>query len=295
LAFLVLFCSQRFSFSAFVFSPTIPPMSNIAPLNDLDRAIMGACRSHSGKPEFYRQLAEGELWFLLPFHPEVEGEVLELKNGSPLPFAMLEDKQGLLVPLFSSEARLEEGLKKGKVPDRTYSAAAMPAVQLLEILGKAGLRAILNKSCATGQIVIPPDLMRDLADGTALTPMTPGPREHGKVKILDPADYPTNLIQPVFELLRRHRNFRAAWIFSTLETEPQPAAGRAYRMLILMEPHDDAMFHNLNITVQSARSQTDDVQLGLADESDVVYIAKLFAQAPPFYIAADYGQPPPPH
>jgi hypothetical protein len=39
------------------------------------------------------------------------------------------------------------------VPPRTYTAAAMPAVQMLEILGKAELRAVINKTCAT--IVFP--------------------------------------------------------------------------------------------------------------------------------------------
>jgi hypothetical protein len=47
-------------------------------------------------------------------------------------------------------------------------AAAMPAVQMLEILGKAELRAVINELCATGEITLPPNLMRDLADGSAL-------------------------------------------------------------------------------------------------------------------------------
>jgi len=81
-------------------------MSNSAPANDLDRAIMAVQRSKASLPELYRQLAAGELWFLLPYHPEIEGELLELKNGSPLPFASLTDQQGEAVPLFSSEVKL---------------------------------------------------------------------------------------------------------------------------------------------------------------------------------------------
>src|SRR2546429_502863 len=92
-----------------------------------------------------------------------KGRLEHGKLGLPLPFAMLEDGKDGIVPLFSSEARLEEALEKGRVPARTYSAASMPALQVLEILGKAGFRAVLNKSCATGEARIPPDLMRDLA------------------------------------------------------------------------------------------------------------------------------------
>src|SRR5436309_7974820 len=90
-----------------------PWMNNSAPANELDRAIMAVQRSKAGLPELYRQLAAGELWFLIPYHPEIEGDLLELKNGSPLPFASLTDQHGEVVPLFSSEARVEEALEKG--------------------------------------------------------------------------------------------------------------------------------------------------------------------------------------
>src|SRR5690349_20173167 len=136
-------------------------MSDFIPMNELDRAIMAVGRTRAGMADLYRLLVQGELWFLVRYHPEIEGEVLKLENGSPLPFAMLADAQGGIVPLFSSEARVEEGLEKGRVPPRTYTAGTMPAVQVLEILGKAGLRAVVNKSCATGELVLPPDLMRD--------------------------------------------------------------------------------------------------------------------------------------
>ncbi|MGH7953709.1 MAG: SseB family protein [Limisphaerales bacterium] len=262
-------------------------MNEFVPVNALDRAIMALRRSAAATPEFYRQLRQGELWFLVPYHPEVEGEVLEIKNGSPLPFAMLQDKEGEIVPLFSSEARLEEGLRNGSVPPHTYSAGDMPALQVLEILGKTGLRAVLNKGCATGEIVIPANLMRDLADGSALKPSPVKSQSETKaLKILNPADYPTDLIQPAFEFMRRHKHFRAAWIFLNGEN---PAR---YQFLILMHPQDATLFHDLNMTIQAARVKTkDEVELGLLDEKDSESIAQLFKQAPAFYIAADYTQP----
>jgi hypothetical protein len=267
-------------------------MSNFIPANDLDRAIVAVQRSKAGLPELYRQLAAGELWFLIPYHPEIEGELLELKNGSPLPFASLTDQQGEVVPLFSSEARLEEALDNGRVPARTYSVGSMPAVQVLEILGKVGLRAVINKSCATGQVLIPPNLMRDLADGSALAPMPLGERQHGKAKILNPADYPTDLIQPVFELLRLHRNFRAAWVFGGTEAKAQPEKGRSYQLLILMQPRDAVIFHDLSMVVAGLRPKVHELGVGLIDEKDLDSIKQLFRKAAPFYTAADYTRPP---
>src|ERR1043165_1620320 len=123
-------------------------------------------------PDFYRHLSEGELWFPVQYHPELEdGGKVPIQNGSRLPFAILRNKQGRdYVPLFSSEARYDEGWSKVELPPKSYLPAAMPAKQILEILGKAELHAEVNKFCSTGSLLIPPDMMRDLASGTVLTP-----------------------------------------------------------------------------------------------------------------------------
>src|SRR5215471_12288220 len=102
-------------------------------MNDLDRAIVAIRRSNANLPDFYRQLTEGELWFLIPYHPEVEGECLELNPGSPCPFVTLEDEKGVVVPLFSSEMRVDEAMKNANLPPRTHSAGAMSAMAVLEI------------------------------------------------------------------------------------------------------------------------------------------------------------------
>ncbi len=266
-------------------------MSEYIPTNALDRALMALQRSPAATADFYRELSEGELWFLVRFHPEIEGEVLEIKNGSPLPFAILEDQAGAVVPLFSSEARLDEGLKRGRVPERTFAAAAMPAKQVLEILGKANLRAVVNKSCGTGQIVIPANLMRDLANGRVFQPNPVQAQQRGRLKIINPADYPTNLIQPVFEFMRRHAKFRAAWVFDSSPLVKQPVPGRCYQLLFLMAPRDEGLFNDLNIAIQAARAPDDDVGLGLLDETDTGYIGQLFQKARPFFVAPDYPAP----
>jgi hypothetical protein len=268
-------------------------MSNYVPVNNLDKALSALQRSDAATPDFYRELAEGELWFLVTYHPEVENAVIQLKNGSPLPFARVKEGDGQVVPLYSSEERLNEGLKNGKVPPRTFSAASMPAKQALEIIGKVGLRAIVNKACSTGSIIIPPDLMRALADGTALKPraMSTGETRQVTLTILNPADYPTNLIQPVFELVRRHKNFRAAWIFGPPAVAGKAIDGKTYYLLLLMDPRDEVLFHDFNMVVQAASKGTCTVEMSLADEKDPPYVASLFKQANPFYVAADYKTP----
>jgi hypothetical protein len=263
-------------------------------MNDLDGAILALQRSTAATPEFYRQLAQGDLWFLVRYHPEIEGEKIELKNGAPMPFIQFQVQQGAAVALFSSAERVEECLNKSKIPARQYSTGSMPARQMLEILGKSELQAVLNQGCASGAITIPPNLMRDLADGSALKPIVPESTVQHRLTILNPADYPTRLIQPLFELMRRHAQFRAAWVCAFPPETDQPARPPRYQFLILMDPRDERLFHDLNMTLSAAERDQAGLKsgLGLVDETDADYIAGLFRQAPAFFTAADYRRPP---
>jgi hypothetical protein len=268
-------------------------MSNSTAPNDLDRAIMAVIRSRAAMPDLCPELIKGELWFLMPRRPGEEDEVIELKPGSPLPFVILADAQGPVVPIFSSAARLDESLKNNRVPGRTYTAGAMPAVQLLEILGRAELRAIINKSCATGELTIPPDLMRGLADGTTLKPRAPDKEEERTLQKLDPADYPTDLIQRAFEVMRRHPSFRAAWVFGYAGGQREPGLAQAYHLVVLMHPRDDVAFRDLDLVVHTVSKKTYGIEVGVLYETDAASIAMTFRQAQPFYIAPDYHPPQP--
>lgn len=267
-------------------------MSDFIPVNELDQAIMKLRKSKAALPEFMRALREGELWALMPWHPEIEDEMMELKNGDAMPFSQLQDNEGPVVPVFSSHERVEEAIERAKIPPRTYSAAAMPARQLLEILGKVNLRAVVNKSCRTGEVTIGSDLMRDVASGSAFEAKESEATETRKMQILDPADYPTDLVQPVFELMRQHGCFRAAWIFGRTKEEGDPEGGRGYQLMVLAEPREAALFHELNLVANSAKAEGDALELGMIPENDGAYTAQLFRMARPFYIAPDYPLPP---
>ncbi len=262
-------------------------------MNDLDRAIHALQRSTSATPEFYRQLAQGEFWFLVRYHPEIEGENIEIKNGAPMPFIQFKVEQGVAVALFSSSARVDEYLAKSKTPSHRFSAGSMPARQMLEILGKSNLQAVVNLGCTSGAVTIPPDLMRDLADGSALQPIHAAATVHHRLTILNPADYPTHVIQPLFEVMRRHASFRAAWVFALTPEAGRPASPPQYQLLILMDPRDDQIFHDLNMTLAAAERDKAGPKtgLGFVDETDAGYIAKLFREAPAFFTAADYHHP----
>jgi hypothetical protein len=262
-------------------------------MNELDRAVMAVQRSQAGAPELYRQLTTGELCFLLPFHPEmVDGARMAVQNGSPFPFCVQAEPGGReVVPIFSSGARLEESLRAGDTPPNKFLCGTMPAVQVLELIGKCDFPAVLNRGCATGEITFPPELLCDLADGSIFQPTEPRETKRAAVITLNPADYPTDLIQRAFEFIRHHRAFRAAWVFLLPDDAAVSAGTRKYQLLFLMAPSDKALFHDLNLAVHCSPPKGLAFDLGVVDETDKVQVMTLFAKAQPFYLAQDFNDP----
>ncbi|MGL4400456.1 MAG: SseB family protein [Luteolibacter sp.] len=263
------------------------------PTNDLDRALMALVKSKSALPQFLRELGKGELWFLTPFHPEIIGGTVELENGMRSPFMELEDAEGPYVPVFSSFERLQESMRACRVPEDSMAAASMAAMQVLDLLGKMELRGMINMACKTGAIYLPPEMMRDVADGSVLEPLEPTGETISRVmRNIDPADYPTDLLQPVFEILRQHRNFRAAWIVEDQQPEGAAAKERHFQFLIHSDPRDAAVYHEFNLVLASAARATGlAAESGQVDETDTEYLASLWRSAEPFYIAPDHARP----
>ncbi len=227
-------------------------------MNELDRCIQAMGRSQAVFPDFCRAVIKGELWFLRPYHVGIEDEPVVVKKGEVFPLTLLRDADGEFSPLFSSEARAEEGMRQGNVPMLTYSVGSMPAKQLLAMFGGTPFGAVFNKGCVTGEIAIKCDLIRDLASGKVFQPTENDTSQHktGTVNALDPADYPTDVVQRAFEFMRRHKNFRAAWVLR------QTAASRpGYVIGVLMEPHDAVIYHDFNLAVHAGHSPEYDTYL----------------------------------
>ena len=93
--------------------------------------------------------------------------------------------------------------------------------------------------------------------------------------------------------MRRHRSFRAAWVFGYAGGQREPGQERAYHLVLLMHPRDDVAFRDLDLVVHTVSKKTYEVQVGLLYETDAAAIAMTFRQAQPFYIAPDYHPPQP--
>jgi hypothetical protein len=207
-----------------------------------------------------------------------------------MPFLRIQTSRGVAVAVFSSEARALEGMKKSKVKPRTVMPAVMTAKDVLGMLGKLNLTMAVNKGCATGDITLPPQSLLKLASGAAFQPVPDGPRENLTLDKVDPADYPTDLVQAMFEVFRQHHQFRVAWIFiRSIPGQPAPVR-KPYYIMVFMQPRDEAVFHDFSLVAKSVRQEYE-VNLSLTPADTSECVADLFRQAPPFYVAADY-QPP---
>lgn len=258
-------------------------------MNELDRCIKAMGRSQAVFPDFCRAVIKGELWFLRPFHVGIEDEPIVVKKGEVFPLALLPDEDGNFSPVFSSEARAEEGMRHGQVPALTYWLGSMPAKQLLALFGGTPFGMVFNKGCATGEIAINADTIRELVSGRLfqLTENDPSLQKTGTMTAMDPADYPTDMVQRAFEFMRRHKNFRAAWVLKATKT------GRpGYVIGVLMEPYDAVLYNDLDLVVRSGYILDYDAYLALLDEKSPTDHRELMEQTPPFYTAPDYQRPP---
>lgn len=260
-------------------------MKNHIPNNELDRLIRALSRSKAALPDLCRALGQGELFLLMEYHPELVDATIEIKNGLRFPFIQVQSVQGPTVPAYTSLERANEGLTRCHAPIMKYVIGSMNARQTLEVIGKMDFTMTLNKGCSTGEVWLPANLLRDVADGSVFRPLPSNGPRNMNLTLIPPADYPTDLVQAAYEVFRQHRNFRAAWIFTR---DDQPAT---YFLIVLMEPRDQTQLHDLRLVVQSIGGREHSVLTEAVNEQSAEHIAAMFKCGPPFYLAPDYPAP----
>jgi hypothetical protein len=220
--------------------------------NELDRLLWRVQKDTSVVLPFFRSLLSAELDVLMPYQNELEGEMLKVENGAPFPFALFDSPQGKYVVAFTSPERADEGMKAGKVAPDTFLSCVVNGRDLCEMVGVMQLALVVNKSCQTGEYRMNDVLLRDLANGEALRSTHPDHTEHMTLHQVDPAHYPTDIIQAAFQKMRQHSAFRAAWLLAQHDEKEW-----WYVLMTYMNPPSDQLRHELDLVVQLARSKSD--------------------------------------
>ena len=181
------------------------------PTNDLERALVAAMRGPAGQPEFYRQLRDSEVVFLMPYHPDLEG-TMSVTGGDRVAMVSWKSLQGEFVPVFTSR-RVATWAIKTRAPGEPYALAAVKGETFFLMVAPQKQMVIVNPGCPTGEVLLVPEAVQAMADGSIFKPITSVEKTEEQVIIMDPADYPTDFIQPLFQFLRGRPEVRAAWIF----------------------------------------------------------------------------------
>ncbi len=266
------------------------------PLNPLEQAFMAAARGPEGLPGLFKQLVASELAALMPYHPEMEG-LVEIRQGSGFQFLVWQHpERGLQVPLFTSEKRALESLDKLGANRQPSCMALIPGTVLFASLAGQKYGVVINPGCSTGEIFLDLKTVRSLADGSLLKPGAPAPLHAGRVSLVDPAEYPTGLVQPVFRFLTGQENVRAAWIF---QEQPTPTPGRlptgpgGYVIGLLVDGDPAPVMHDFSLVVSGLGDAPSPIGLTVLSSEDPVQ-ADLMKRFPAFYAAPDFHSALPP-
>ena len=107
---------------------------------------------------------------------------------------------------------------------------------------------------------------------------------------MNPADYPTNFLQPLFEFLRRRDEVQAAWVFES----PQESEEKHYVFALLAVDAEEQLEQDFVVVAQNARPK--EVKFGVLmlnplEAAERAIIGKYL----PFYAAPGFrtaGGPP---
>ena len=175
------------------------------PQNNLERSLMKAADDPAHRPQFYRDLAEADLFVVqhggsLPAREQPAA----LQAGSTVQLRHMERDGKTYLPVFTSLLRLEAVL-----PEKaTY--LRMNARKLLKLTQGATL--LLNPGSAYGKEITPAEAL-SIADGSIWQPENSRTVAHNTQVLLgQPARYPTELAVALARFFKAKKQVKRAWL-----------------------------------------------------------------------------------
>ena len=244
---------------------------------------MAALRSPAGRPEFYRQVRESNLLFLLPYHPDLDG-VMTITGEDRMVMIGWTGLHGEYIPAFTSERQATWALKSRGEEEGKYAVAELKGeVFFTLVAGKKDAQVIINPGCPLGEVRLIECAIKGLATGSILRPVRSVEEATEQMIIMDPADYPTNFIQPLFEFLRGRPEVAAAWIFR--QEPPTPPATVRYRIGLHITGPREQVQQDFVLVAKAARPPNVEFGVTVLDPTHPD-TARMMRGVRPFYRAA---------
>ena len=204
--------------------PAMPQPPDFEPQNDLERSLMKAAADPAHRPQFYRDLAQSEVFVIQ--HgvavPRKAGRVT-LQQGMTLDIQNIQHEGRLYVPIFSSLLRLRA------VIEEEVAYLGINAIDLFK--ATQGTALMLNPGSAYGKEITADEASR-IADGTiGRSGESYVVETETQVMIGAPATVPTELIAALSRLFTTRWGVKRAWLAHFFN----PAHDKAPHTLIALE------------------------------------------------------------
>jgi hypothetical protein len=253
--------------------------------NDLERLLAARTFGIHAYPQVLRELRQSMLITLLRYHPELVGATFTIKNGDKLPkFVVWQSAdQGRRIPIFTSGRTANEACKKIGARHQQFAFCEMRGKELFHLLACQPDPIVINPACSTNALYLDLRAVKQLADGAILTP-DPGVTRSGTVELVDPADYPTDFIQPLFVFLRARSEVEAAWLFREVRPVDAPTG---YVIVLKIVGEAGEVEKDFRIVASCACPQNIEHGIAVWDPNNADLI-RLTSTATPFYAAPHY-------
>jgi len=260
------------------------------PENDLERAFQDAHLGMEETVEYFRQLRESTLYFLVPKEDVFNG-VRTLGVDKKITFSTWTCENGVVVPLFTSIARVQEALQtSGKWRDES-GMGRMLGKELLHVLSMTPdpLQVAVNISCSCGARMMDLKMIKSIVDGSALEIPTPGELAMSGLCISLPDRQPDRLKGPLGKFFAGIPEVKAAWLF--YEEEPKPPFEQVYILgLAIVGGDAEEIRHEAALAIASLCPPEWSSRAIIMDPKDPGFSGIM--RCPSFYRTPDYEPPP---
>ena len=176
----------------------------IEPVNDLEQRLMLAADNPASRPEFYEALMSSNVYVIGFTDSEGEGSGI-IPAGAKLSIVNWEKNDGTpIIPFFTSLEALQRALEN----ESKY--VALSARSFFEMT--LGSFLVLNPSSPYGKEFFPNEIQALLDTGMNHAPQTRVVQKETKVLLGQPANYPSEMVSALTELLAKHSAVKAAYL-----------------------------------------------------------------------------------
>lgn len=259
----------------------------MTPQNELERILAARDFGPHFYPRVFRLLRETRLVFLLPCQalPADDGKPMEPGDAVPR-FPIWESPEtGRRIPIFSSTQRANEGCHAAGAPAGTYTLAEMAGKDLFDLLADQPEPIALNPGCDTHVLFFSNSTARELASEPRIEPASKR-RKQTTASIVEPADYPTDFLQPLFLFLCERPEAQAAWLLRE-ETPP----GMPVNYVFVLKVKGDARGLETDFRMVAGAACPKDARYGVAQfDPNNEGLVQLTAEFTPFFAAPGFSR-----